>query len=318
VSKFAGTVSSSGKVGHVIISNPNGIVIEKGAKFVTPGGLTLNGGNLEIKEATIKTTKGAVNLDGTGITLDGTKVTSRDGLYLYSTDGVNFVNKVTAGTIIAKSDTEFSGVKVAAIKTEGDINNITIKDNSVIKGTKKAQTDIKADNVTIENSKITGVAKAKAKIEANEIEVTDGSIISNSNINPFHLNISNSTIKTTSMYIKNNSFNNSSISASVLDKVDIFGGYTHLSINNSAIKNIQINEIASSISNSSFTGKNNISSLYGITLDKPVIVKGTTTLTMFNGGYDTVPLIVKLQKINIIYGNPNSFIDYRINLYNAG
>jgi filamentous hemagglutinin family protein len=178
VSTFAGKVSSSGKVGQVIISNPNGIVIEKGAKIVIPGGLKLeaNIGNIEIGKATIKAAKSAVEFNGANISLDGTKVTTKEGLYLYSTDGVNFVNKVKTGTIVVQSDTEFHGVKAKAIKTDntyGEISNIYIGDKSAIKGTKNAQTNIVADTVTIENSKISGVKTAKANIETTILNINN-------------------------------------------------------------------------------------------------------------------------------------------------
>ncbi len=162
VSKFAGTVSSSGnKTGHVIISNPNGIVVADGAAFKMPGGVTLTthdatsvaGANvakgtngsyngINIGKATF-TTVGPVNIVSTGIKMNGTKIASSDllagGLYLYSADGVSFdpYRRASSGIAFASA----KGVTPTAVKYyKSDGSELAANSNA-----------IEAKNVTVNN-----------------------------------------------------------------------------------------------------------------------------------------------------------------------
>ncbi len=115
VSTFSGAVTSSGQAGHVVISNPNGIVVANGAVFNMVGGLTMTthdatwDGQLKGKISTTAVENGGVgvsngilmnnanvvsvgtmNIISTGIRMNGTRLASGDRVKLYSSDGVNF------------------------------------------------------------------------------------------------------------------------------------------------------------------------------------------------------------------------------------
>lgn len=163
VSKFAGTVSTSGENGHLIISNPNGVIFMDGsvtninagsATFTTHDANWDGQKNGKITTNSNGTNKGITIGNGTGpvpvfkvnkdlnIIAPGVDVTGADlfaggTVRMVSADGVNFVAGTHTPEISAKSTMAANAVQYARVNggnttyTSGDNNAIKIANTAV-------------------------------------------------------------------------------------------------------------------------------------------------------------------------------------------
>ncbi len=176
ISKFAGELSSSGAKGHLVISNPNGMVFMNGAmvnvdagaatftthdvtwdgqlngKITTTAngtnkGITIGGGNTTLPVPVIRVNND-LNIIAPGIDVSGADLFAGGTVRMSSADGVNFVASTTNPSFKETAPSSMHPVNVQYARANpsgggyysaGDYSSIKVK-NTTVKATEAAMT----------------------------------------------------------------------------------------------------------------------------------------------------------------------------------